>query len=125
MDVKTNRIRPYEPGKNGLLFILFLALIMLREIQSVWEQKLRAKYPSPLAVLHEMFPVRFTEHADGSAHITGFTASQAEICQAFALPVPEECQSKHQNTESDRAAGTRKPGRPKGSLNRKQVRGML
>ena len=112
-------------GKTGRCFILFLALILRGEIQVVWEHKLRTKYPSPLDVLHEMFPIRFTEHGDGSAHITGFTASQAEICQAFALPVPEECQSKHQNTESDRAAGTRKPGRPKGSLNRKQVRGMF
>ena len=50
-------------------FILFLLLILRRELQTFWEQKLRAKYPSPLDVLHEMFPVRFTEHADGSAHI--------------------------------------------------------
>ncbi len=112
-------------GKTGRLFILFLALIMLREIQAVWEQKLRAKYPSPMADVHEMFPVRFTEHADGSAHITGFTASQAEICQAFSLPVPEECRSRHQKAETGTAAAARKPGRPKGSLNRKQVRGML
>ena len=95
-------------------FILFLLLILRRELQTFWEQKLRAKYPSPLDVLHEMFPVRFTEHADGSAHITGFTASQAEICQAFSLPVPEECRSRHQKAETGRAAAARK-----------QVRGML
>ena len=76
-------------------FILFLLLILRRELQTFWEQKLRAKYPSPLDVLHEMFPIRFTEHADGSAQITDFTASQAEICQAFALSVPQDGESRH------------------------------
>ncbi|MBQ3683125.1 MAG: hypothetical protein II922_08610 [Succinimonas sp.] len=111
-------------GKTGRLFIMFLALILRAEIQAVWERKLREKYSSPLDVLHEMIPIRFTEHADGSAQITDFTASQAEICQAFALSVPQDGVSRHQKTETDRAAN-RKPGRPRGSLNRKQVRGML
>ena len=41
------------------------------------------------------------------------------------LFVPEECRSRYQKAETGRAAAARKPVRPKGSLNRKQVRGML
>ncbi|WP_406037688.1 hypothetical protein, partial [Succinimonas sp.] len=82
-------------------------------------------YPSSLDVLQEMFPIRFVEYDDGSTHVTSFTTPQAEICQAFSLPIPEDCLSNHQKVEIDRAVANRKPGRPKGSLNRKQVRGAL
>lgn len=114
-----------EDGKTGRLFILFIALIMRSEIRAVWGERLRKRYPSSLDVLQEMFPIRFVEYDDGSTHVTSFTTPQAEICQAFSIPIPEDCLSNHQKVEIDRAVANRKPGRPKGSLNRKQVRGAL
>ena len=114
-----------EDGKTGRLFILFIGLIMRSELRIVWSKKLRKNYPSSIDVLHEMLPIRFVEYDDGSTHITGFTAPQADICRAFSIPIPEDCLSATQKKAIDRATAGRKRGRPKGSLNKKKVAGEL
>lgn len=108
-----------KDGKTGRLFILFIGLILRSEIRHVWKTKLRSKYPSSINVLHEMLPIRFAEYEDGSTHVTGFIAPQAEICQACSIPIPEDCLSVIQKAAIDRKTAGRKRGRPKGSLNRK------
>ena len=112
-----------EDGKTGRLFILFIALIMRSEIRAVWGSKLKKDYPSSIDVLHEMAPIRYVEYEGGSAHITGFTTPQTDICRAFAIPVPEDCLSSCQKAAVDKATSGRGPGRPKGSLNKKKAVG--
>ena len=114
-----------EDGKTGRLFILFIALIMRSEIRAVWGNKLRKDYPSSIDVLHEMAPIRYVEYEGGSTHVTGFTTPQVDICRAFAIPVPEDCLSSCQKAAIDKAVSGRGPGRPKGSLNKKKVVGVL
>lgn len=110
-----------EDGKTGRLFILFIALIIRNEIRRVWNEKLRNKYPSSLAVIDEMRPIRYVEYDNNETHITGFTTPQVEICRAFNIPIPSQSLSANQKKAIDRQLAGRKRGRPKGSINVKAI----
>lgn len=108
-----------EDGKIGRLFILFIGLILRNELRYVWSEKLRNDYPSSIDVLHEMLPIRYIEYPDGSSSVTGFTTPQMDISMAFSLPIPQGCLSTYQQSLMDKKLAGRKPGRPKGSVNKK------
>ena len=107
-----------EEGKEGRRFILFIGLIIHTTVRCTWKDKLRDKYPSSMDVIHEMVPIRFVEYEDGSTHVTSFTTPQAEISEAFGLPIPEDCLSEYQKQTLDRKRSPKKRGRPKGSTNK-------
>ena len=110
-----------EDGKTGRLFILFIGLILHTWIRHIWSTKLREKYGCSKDVIDEMTSIRYIEYPDKDDHITAFTTPQAEICEAFSLTPPEGTLSKHQKEVIARKKAGRKPGRPKGSINKKTM----
>ena len=108
-----------EDGKIGRLFILFIGLILHTWIRHIWSTKLRERYSCSHNVIDEMTSIRYIEYPDKEDHITAFTTPQAEICEALSLTPPEGTLSKHQKEVIARKKAGRKPGRPKGSINKK------
>lgn len=100
-----------EEGKNGMLFILFVAMILASQVKYIWKTKLEKQFASSLDVLDEMRAIRCIEHKGRKSSITPFVGAQLDICEAFGLEVPEGCASKYRSkkVEPKRRGRPRKP----------------
>ncbi len=99
-----------EDGKNGRLFVLFVAMILgsyVRHIRQTTE--LKKMFCSYSEMLDEMRPIRCIEHKGHARRITPFVGKQLEICRVFGFPVPEGCDTKYKSKK----VGEKRRGRPK------------
>jgi hypothetical protein len=102
-----------EDGKNGRLFIMFVALIMSSYLKYVWKTTpLKKSFCSSLEILDEMRSIRIVEHKGKAKHITPFVGRQIDICQAFEFPVPDNCAPKYKSKKV-KAKGPGRPPKPK------------
>lgn len=98
-----------ELGKEGRLFVLFVAQIIGCYLANVRKEKLNDKFHSIQDVLNEMRPIRFIEHPGTTPFITPFIGKQIEICEAFGFNVPEGCSPEYAVRRTNKG----KPGRPR------------
>jgi hypothetical protein len=99
-----------EDGKNGRLFVLFVAMILgayVRHIRQTTE--LKKMFCSYTELLDEMRPIGCIEHAGRAKRITPFVGKQLEICRVFGFPVPEGCDAKYKSKKTKE----KRRGRPK------------
>ena len=99
-----------EDGKNGRLFVLFVAMILgayIRHIRQTTE--LKKMFCSYTELLDEMRPIRCIEHAGHAKRITPFVGKQLEICRVFGFPIPEGCDAKYKSKKTKE----KRRGRPK------------
>jgi len=102
-----------EDGKNGRLFIMFVALIMSSYLKYIWKSTaLKKSFCSSLEILDEMRSIRIVEHKGKAKHITPFVGRQLEVCEAFGFPVPENCAPKYKSRKV-KAKGPGRPPKPK------------
>ena len=95
-----------EDGKNGRLFVMFIALIMSSYLKYIWKSTaLKKSFSSSLEILDEMRSIRIVEH---SGKATPFIGKQLEICEAFGFQIPDNCAPKYKSKKV-KAKG---PGRP-------------
>ena len=102
-----------EDGKNGRLFVLFVAMILgsyVRHIRKVTE--LKKMFCSYSEILDEMRPIRCIEHKGHARRITPFVGKQLEICHVFGFPVPEGCNTKYKSKK----VCEKRRGRPKNAV---------
>lgn len=98
-----------EDGKNGRLFIYFVALILASYIKHIWKSTVLYKqFDSFSEVLDEMRPIRCIEHKGHAKHVTPFVGKQIDICKAFCFDIPEGCQPKY----SSKKTREKRRGRP-------------
>lgn len=98
-----------EDGKNGRLFVMFVALVMSSYLKYVWKSTaLKKSFCSSLEILDEMRPIRIVEHKGKARHITPFVGKQLEICEAFGFRVPDKCAPKYKSKK----VKPKGPGRP-------------
>lgn len=98
-----------EGGKNGRLFICFVAMILASYVKYIKKSTdLDKQFGSFSEILDEMRPIRRVEHSGHAAHITPFVGKQLDICKAFGFEIPSGCGTKYvlKRTKS------RKRGRP-------------
>ena len=102
-----------EDGKNGRMFIMFVALIMSSYLKYVWKTTaLKKSFCSSLEILDEMRSIRIVEHKGKAKHITPFVGRQLDICEAFEFPVPDNCAPKYKSKKV-KAKGPGRPPKPK------------
>ena len=102
-----------EDGKNGRLFVMFIALIMSSYLKYIWKStELKKSFCSSLEILDEMRSIRIVEHKGKARHITPFVGRQLEICEAFGFPVPDNCAPKYKSRKV-KAKGPGRPPKPK------------
>ena len=102
-----------EDGKNGRLFIMFVALIMSSYLKYVWKTTaLKKSFCSSLEILDEMRSIRIVEHKGKAKHITPFVGRQLDICEAFGFPVPDNCSPKYKSKKV-KVKGPGRPPKPK------------
>ena len=102
-----------EDGKNGRLFVLFVAMILgsyVRHIRKTTE--LKKMFCSYSEILDEMRPIRCVEHKGHARRITPFVGKQLEICHVFGFPVPEGCDTKYKSKK----VSEKRHGRPKNAV---------
>jgi len=98
-----------EDGKNGRLFIYFVALIMASYLKHIWKSTtLKKQFDSFTEVLDEMRPIRCIEHKGHARHITPFVGKQVDICKVFCFEIPDGCEPNY----TSRKSKTKKRGRP-------------
>lgn len=98
-----------EDGKNGRLFIYFIAMILASYVKHVWKSSnLHEQFDSFSEILDEMRPIRCVEHKGHAKHITPFVGKQIDICKAFGFDIPEDCQPKY----CSRKVQEKRRGRP-------------
>lgn len=101
-----------EDGKNGRLFINFVAMIMGSYIKHVWKTTiLKKEFCSFTEILDEMRPIRCVEHKGHTRHITPFVGRQVDIFKTFGFEIPKECDVKYTSKKSRE----KKRGRPRKS----------
>lgn len=99
-----------EDGKNGRMFINFVAMIMASYIKHIWKSTdLRKMFCSFTDMIDEMRPIRCVEHKGHARHITPFVGKQLDICKIFGFDVPEGCDAKYKPKKTRE----KKVGRPK------------
>ena len=99
-----------EDGKNGRLFVLFVAMILGSYVRHVRQTtELKKMFCSYSEILDEMRPVRCVEHKGHARRITPFVGKQLEICRVFGFAVPEGCDTKYR----PKKISEKKRGRPK------------
>ena len=102
-----------EDGKNGRLFVMFIALVMSSYLKYIWKStELKKSFCSSLEILDEMRSIRIVEHKGKARHITPFVGRQLEICEAFGFPVPDNCAPKYKSRRV-KAKGPGRPPKPK------------
>ena len=102
-----------EDGKNGRLFVMFIALVMSSYLKYVWKSTaLKKSFCSSLEILDEMRSIRIVEHKGKARHITPFVGKQLEVCEAFGFPVPDNCAPKYKSKKV-KAKGPGRPSKPK------------
>ena len=98
-----------EDGKNGRLFVMFIALVMSSYLKYIWRSTaLKKSFCSSLEILDEMRSIRSVEHKGKARHITPFVGRQLEICEAFGFIVPDNCAPKYKSKK----VKAKRPGRP-------------
>ena len=86
-----------EDGKNGRLFVVFIALIMSSCLKYIWKSTgLRESFCSSLEI---------------QAHHP-FVGKLLEICEAFGFIVPDKCAPKYKSKKV-KAKGPGRPHKPK------------
>ena len=101
-----------EEGKQGRLFILFVAMIIASQVKHTWATtNLRSLFVSSLDVLDEMRAIRCIEHKGRKSSITPFVGAQVEICDSFVITIPDGCAPKYRSrkVEPKRRGRPRKP----------------
>lgn len=99
-----------EDGKNGRLFVLFVAMILgsyVRHIRQTTE--LKKTFCSYSEILDEMRPIRCIEHKGHAKRITPFVGKQLDICRVFGFLVPEGCGTMYKSKK----VGDKRRGRPR------------
>lgn len=112
--IGANRQRCWsEDGKNGRLFIYFVAMILGSYIKHVWKTTpLKKQFCSFSEVLDEMRPVRCIDHKGRARHITPFVGKQIDIAKVFDFDIPEGCDINYKSKKSrERKVG--RPAKPK------------
>lgn len=102
-----------EDGKNGRLFIYFVAMILASYVKHIWKSTtLKKHFCSFSEVLDEMRPIRCIEHKGHARHITPFVGKQIDIAKAFEFEIPDGCDAKYKSRKSrEKKAG--RPAKPK------------
>lgn len=98
-----------ELGKEGRLFILFVAQIIGCYLAHIRKTKLNEKFHSIQDVLNEMRSIRYIEHHATKPFITPFIGKQLDICEAFGLNIPNGCSPEY----TARKINQGKAGRPR------------
>lgn len=111
--IGTDRQRCWsEDGKNGRMFINFVAMIIASNIKHIWKSTdLRKQFCSFTDIIDQMRPIRCIEHKGHARQITPFVGKQIDICKTFGFEIPEGCDAKYR----PRKTRDKKPGRPKKS----------
>lgn len=98
-----------EDGKNGRLFIYFVAMTLASYVKYIWNStELKKQFCSFTEVLDEMRPIRCVEHKGHARHITPFVGKQIDIANAFGFDIPDGCDAKYKSKKSRE----KKAGRP-------------
>lgn len=98
-----------ELGKEGRLFVLFVAQILGCYLAYIRKNKLNDKFHSIQDILNEMRPIRYIEHPGTAPFITPFIGRQVEICEAFGYDIPDGCSPEYVVRKTTKG----KPGRPR------------
>ncbi|WP_435645230.1 hypothetical protein [Butyricicoccus porcorum] len=98
-----------ELGKEGRLFVLFVAQILGCHLTYVRKVKLNDNFHSIQDVLNEMRPIRYIEHPETKPFVTPFIGKQVDICEAFGFDIPEGCSPEYVVRKTNKG----KPGRPR------------
>lgn len=98
-----------ELGKEGRLFVLFVAQILGCYLANTRKTKLGANFHSIQDVLNEMRPIRYIEHPSTQPFITPFIGKQVDICEAFGFEIPDGCSPEYVVRKTTKG----KPGRPR------------
>jgi len=98
-----------EEGKNGMLFILFVSMILASQVKHVWKTKLEKLFATSLDVLDEMRAIRCIEHKGRKSSMTPFVGAQLDICEAFGFDIPEGCAPKYRSKKVE----PKRRGRPR------------
>ena len=96
-----------ELGKEGRLFVLFVAQIIGCYLAYVRKDKLNEQFHSIQEILNEMRPIRYIEHPSTQPFITPFIGKQIDICDAFGVEIPEGCSPEYVVRKTNKG----KPGR--------------
>lgn len=98
-----------ELGKEGRLFVLFVAQILGCYLAHIRRTKLNDNFHSIQDILNEMRPIRYIEHPGTQPFITPFIGRQIDICEAFDFAIPEKCSPEYVVRKTNKG----KPGRPR------------
>jgi len=98
-----------ELGKEGRLFVLFVAQILGCYLAHIRKTKLSDSFHSVQDVLNEMRPIRYIEHPSTQPFVTPFIGKQVTICEAFVFDIPEGCSPEYVVRKTNKG----KPGRPR------------
>lgn len=98
-----------ELGKEGRLFILFVAQIIGCYMANIRKTKLKDKFSSIQEILNEMRPIRYIEHPSTKPFITPFIGRQIDICDAFGFDIPDGCAPEYVVRKTNKG----KAGRPR------------
>ncbi len=102
-----------EDGKNGRLFVYFVAMILGSYIKHTWKTtSLKKQFCSFSEVLDEMRPIRCIDHKGRARHITPFVGKQIDIAKAFGFDIPEGCDVNYKSRKS-REKKVGRPAKPK------------
>lgn len=102
-----------EDGKNGRLFVYFVAMILGSYIKHTWKTtSLKKQFCSFSEVLDEMRPIRCIDHKGRARHITPFVGKQIDIAQAFGFDIPDGCDVNYKSKKS-REKKVGRPAKPK------------
>ena len=99
-----------EDGKDGRLFVLFVAMILGSYVRHIRQTTgLKKMFCSYSEILDEMRPIRCIEHKGHAKRITPFVGKQLEICRVFGFNVPDGCDTMYKSKK----VNEKKRGRPR------------
>ena len=98
-----------ELGKEGRLFVLFVAQVLGCYLAYVRKAQLKDQFSSIQDILNEMRPIRYIEHPGTKAFITPFIGKQVDICEAFGFEIPAGCAPEYVVRKTNKG----KRGRPR------------
>jgi len=98
-----------ELGKEGRLFVLFVAQILGCYLAHIRKSKLSDRFHSIQEVLNEMRPIRYIEHPSTTPFVTPFIGKQVDICDAFGFSIPDGCSPEYVVRKTNKG----KTGRPR------------
>lgn len=98
-----------ELGKEGRLFVLFVAQILGCYLAHIRKTKLSDSFRSVQDVLNEMRPIRYIEHPSTEPFVTPFIGKQVSVCEAFGFDIPDGCSPEYVVRKTNKG----KPGRPR------------